>query len=194
MSRARGSRRCRRRRSAGCARWRSSREARRSRGEPHPDRARASVRAGRACGLGPDPGVGSSSILVGGTAPLSGEASAAGAVSRGAAAYFAYVNARGGVSGRKIDYKVLDDGYDPSRAVEAVRELVQQDHVFAVFNSLGTSTNLAVRDFLNQSKRATALRRERRDDLGARRRGATRGRSATSRATRPRGSCSRGTC
>ena len=103
-------------------------------------------------GSAADPGVGSSSILVGGTAPLSGEASAAGAVSRGAAAYFAYVNARGGVSGRKIDYKVLDDGYDPSRAVEAVRELVQQDHVFAVFNSLGTSTNLAVRDFLNQSK------------------------------------------
>ena len=98
------------------------------------------------------PGVGSRSILVGGTAPLSGEASAASAVSRGAAAYFAYVNARGGVNGGKIDYKVLDDGYDPSRAVEAVRELVQQDHVFAVFNSLGTSTNLAVRDFLNQSK------------------------------------------
>ncbi len=103
-------------------------------------------------GSAADPGVGSRSILVGGTAPLSGEASAASAVSRGAAAYFAYVNARGGVNGGKIDYKVLDDGYDPSRAVEAVRELVQEDHVFAVFNSLGTSTNLAVRDFLNQSK------------------------------------------
>jgi branched-chain amino acid transport system substrate-binding protein len=103
-------------------------------------------------GSAADPGVGSSSILIGGTAPLSGEASAAGAVSKGAAAYFAYVNARGGVNGRRIDYKVLDDGYDPPRTVEAVRELVQQDHVFAVFNSLGTSTNLAVRDFLNQSK------------------------------------------
>ena len=103
-------------------------------------------------GSAADPGVGAGSILIGGTAPLSGEASAAGAVSRGAAAYFAYVNARGGVNGRKIDYKVLDDGYDPPRTVEAVRELVQQDHVFAVFNSLGTSTNLAARDFLNQSK------------------------------------------
>jgi branched-chain amino acid transport system substrate-binding protein len=103
-------------------------------------------------GSAADPGVSAGSILIGGTAPLSGEASAAGAVSKGAAAYFAYVNARGGVNGRKIDYKVLDDGYDPPRTVEAVRELVQQDHVFAVFNSLGTSTNLAVRDFLNQSK------------------------------------------
>jgi branched-chain amino acid transport system substrate-binding protein len=103
-------------------------------------------------GSAADPGVSNDSILIGGTAPLSGEASSAGAVSRGAAAYFAYVNARGGVNGRKIQYKVLDDGYDPSRTIQAVRELVQQDQVFAVFNTLGTSTNLAVRDFLNQSK------------------------------------------
>ena len=103
-------------------------------------------------GSAADPGVSNDSILIGGTAPLSGEASSAGAVSRGAAAYFAYVNARGGVNGRKIQYKVLDDGYDPSRTIQAVRELVQQDQVFAVFNGLGTSTNLAVRDFLNQSK------------------------------------------
>jgi branched-chain amino acid transport system substrate-binding protein len=99
-----------------------------------------------------DPGVSDSSIVIGGTAPLSGEASSGGAVSRGAAAYFAFVNARGGVNGRKIEYKVLDDGYDPARTIQATRELVQQDQVFAVFNTLGTSTNLAIRDFLNQSK------------------------------------------
>jgi branched-chain amino acid transport system substrate-binding protein len=98
-----------------------------------------------------DPGISNDSILIGGTAPLSGEASSAGAVSRGAAAYFAYVNARGGVNGRKIEYKVLDDGYDPARTIQAVRQLVQQDRVFAVFNTLGTSNNLAIRDFLNQS-------------------------------------------
>jgi branched-chain amino acid transport system substrate-binding protein len=103
-------------------------------------------------GSAADPGVSGDSILIGGTAPLSGEASSAGAVSRGAAAYFAYVNARGGVNGRKIEYKVLDDAYEPARTVQAVRELVQQDGVFALFNTLGTSTNLAVRDFLNQSK------------------------------------------
>jgi branched-chain amino acid transport system substrate-binding protein len=102
-------------------------------------------------GSAADPGVSDSSIMIGGTAPLSGEASSAGAVSRGAAAYFAYVNARGGVNGRRIEYKVLDDGYDPARTIQAVRQLVQQDRVFAVFNTLGTSTNLAVRDFLNQS-------------------------------------------
>jgi branched-chain amino acid transport system substrate-binding protein len=102
-------------------------------------------------GSAADPGISDDSILIGGTAPLSGEASSAGAVSRGAAAYFAYVNARGGVNGRKIEYKVLDDAYDPGRTIQAVRQLVQQDRVFAIFNTLGTSTNLAIRDFLNQS-------------------------------------------
>ncbi len=52
---------------------------------------------------------------------------------------------------RKITYKFLDDGYDPARTVQVVRELVQQDQVFALFNTLGTNNNLAVRDFLNQS-------------------------------------------
>jgi branched-chain amino acid transport system substrate-binding protein len=99
-----------------------------------------------------DPGISDTSILIGGTAPLSGEASSAAAVSKGAAAYFAYVNARGGVNGRKIDYKVLDDAYDPARTIQDIRQLVQQDNVFALFNTLGTSNNLAIRDFLNQSK------------------------------------------
>jgi branched-chain amino acid transport system substrate-binding protein len=99
-----------------------------------------------------EPGLGSDSILIGGTAPLSGEASSGGAVARGAEAYFKYVNARGGVHGRKIEYKYLDDGYDPGRTVQAVRQLVQQDRVFAIFNTLGTSNNLAIRPFLNAAK------------------------------------------
>ena len=102
-------------------------------------------------GSAADPGVSGDSILIGGTAPLSGEASSAAAVARGADAYFKYVNDRGGVNGRKIDYKVLDDAYDPARTIQDVRQLVQQDRVFAMFNTLGTSNNLAIRDFLNQS-------------------------------------------
>ena len=61
------------------------------------------------------------------------------------------MNAAGGVNKRKIVYKYLDDGYDPSKTVQVIRELVQQDQVFAIFNTLGTNNNLAVRDFLNQS-------------------------------------------
>src|SRR5207247_6329643 len=100
-----------------------------------------------------DPGVTSTSILLGGTAAISGPESAYYApVAKGAQAYFAYVNAHGGVNGRKIDYKVVDDAYDPALTVQATRQLVQQDGVFAIFNSIGTEHMIAVRLFLNQLK------------------------------------------
>jgi branched-chain amino acid transport system substrate-binding protein len=100
-----------------------------------------------------DPGVTATSILLGGTAAISGPESAYYApVAKGAQAYFAYVNARGGVNGRKIEYKVVDDAYDPSQTVQATRQLVQQDQVFAIFNSIGTEHMIAVRPFLNQAK------------------------------------------
>jgi branched-chain amino acid transport system substrate-binding protein len=96
------------------------------------------------------PGVTSNSILLGGTAPLTGEASAGAGVAKGADAYLKYVNDLGGVFGRKITYKYLDDGYEPQRTFLAMRQLVQQDGVFALFNTLGTNNNVAIRSFLNQ--------------------------------------------
>ena len=98
---------------------------------------------------GTPPGVSSSKITIGSSGPLTGEAAAAAGVLRGAAAYFKYVNARGGVYGRKIDFKYLDDAYNPSQTVANVRQLVQQDNVFALFSIVGTNANLAVRDFTN---------------------------------------------
>src|SRR5690242_17284449 len=68
-----------------------------------------------------DPGVTPTSILIGGTVPLTGEAAAFGSVGPGAKAYFDYVNAHGGVFGRKILYRYYDDGYDPSRTVQLTR-------------------------------------------------------------------------
>jgi branched-chain amino acid transport system substrate-binding protein len=96
------------------------------------------------------PGVSSSEIHLGSSVPLSGEAAAGGSVARGADAYFKYVNAKGGVLGRKVKFTYLDDGYDPSRAVNNAVRLVQQEQVFALFNTLGTNNNLAMRKFLNQ--------------------------------------------
>jgi branched-chain amino acid transport system substrate-binding protein len=98
------------------------------------------------------PGVTSTQVLIGGTAPLSGSASSFQSVAKGAAAYFRYVNAHGGVNKRKIKYIYKDDGYDPSKTVDATRELVQQNKVFAIFNSLGTEHNLATRSYLNALK------------------------------------------
>ena len=99
-----------------------------------------------------DPGLSSSEILIGGTVPLSGIAASYASVGRGAEAYFKYVNARGGVNRRKITYKYVDDQYNPAQTVQATRQLVQQDRVFAIFNSLGTEHNLSVRSFLNATK------------------------------------------
>jgi ABC-type branched-subunit amino acid transport system substrate-binding protein len=99
-----------------------------------------------------DPGVTSTSILLGGTAPLTGPQSAYASIARGAKAYFDYVNSRGGVNGRRIEYTARDDASDPVRTVAETRRLVEQDGVFAVFNSFGTEQNLAVRDYLTQKK------------------------------------------
>jgi ABC-type branched-subunit amino acid transport system substrate-binding protein len=98
---------------------------------------------------GGTPGVTSSTITIGSSGPLTGEAAAAAGVLKGADGYFKYVNARGGVNGRKIVFKYLDDGYDPARTVENVRQLIQQDGVFALFSVVGTNGNLAIRDFTN---------------------------------------------
>jgi branched-chain amino acid transport system substrate-binding protein len=99
-----------------------------------------------------DPGVTPTSIVLGGTAPLTGSASAYAAIARGAQAYVDYVNANGGVNGRRVAYTILDDASDPAKALEQTQRLVEKDGVFAVFNTYGTDQNLAVRDYLNQKK------------------------------------------
>lgn len=96
------------------------------------------------------PGVSADTILVGGTVPLSGPETAYSVVALGADAYFKYVNDHGGVFGRKIEYRYLDDGYDPAQTVQQTRRLVEQDKVFAIFNQVGTEHTLATRPYLNQ--------------------------------------------
>jgi branched-chain amino acid transport system substrate-binding protein len=112
----------------------------------------ASARPAAGTTTSADPGITAKTILLGGTSPLSGPASAYASVARGADAYFKYVNARGGVNGRTIQYKYVDDAYNPAQTVQATRQLVEQDKVFAIFNSLGTEQNVATRDYLNQVK------------------------------------------
>ena len=99
-----------------------------------------------------DPGVTATTILIGGTVPLSGEAAAFGTVGPGAKAYFDYVNSKGGVNGRKVEYRYYDDAYNPAQTVQLTRRLVEQDGVLAIFNAVGTANNLAIRDYLNAQK------------------------------------------
>jgi branched-chain amino acid transport system substrate-binding protein len=104
-----------------------------------------------------DPGITDSEITLGSSYPFSGPASAYGTISKAEQAYFKAINDKGGVKSadgktRKITLKVLDDGYTPARTVENVKQLVEQDKVFAVFNSLGTANNTAIYDYMNQQK------------------------------------------
>ena len=68
------------------------------------------------------------------------------------AAYFKYVNDKGGIDGRKVQFIVRDDGYQPPKAVEEARRLVEQEKVFAVFQTLGTPSTAAVWDYLDKQK------------------------------------------
>ena len=106
-----------------------------------------------------EPGVTPTSVLIGGTVPLSGEAAAFGTVAPGAKAYFDYVNSKGGVNGRKIEYRYYDDGYNPAQTVQLTRKLVEQDRVFAIFNTVGTANNLADTRVPERAEGAAALRR-----------------------------------
>jgi branched-chain amino acid transport system substrate-binding protein len=98
------------------------------------------------------PGVTAKSILLEGTFPLSGPASGYAPIPAGMGAYFSYVNAHGGVNGRKIIWKYEDDGYNPANTVQITHKFVEQDHAFALVGGLGTEPQTAVRDYLNQQK------------------------------------------
>jgi branched-chain amino acid transport system substrate-binding protein len=98
-------------------------------------------------------GITDTSIKLGGIYPLSGPASAYGDIPKGIKAYFDYINAeKNGIGGRKVEFVVRDDGYQPPKAVEEARRLVEQEQVFALFQTLGTPSTTATWDYTNQQK------------------------------------------
>jgi branched-chain amino acid transport system substrate-binding protein len=99
------------------------------------------------------PGITPTTITIGSHQPLTGPAAPGySEIAPASAAYFAYVNAHGGVYGRSIVYKYLNDAYDPTTTASVVRQLVLQDNVYAIFNGLGTPTHLAAVSFLTSEK------------------------------------------
>jgi branched-chain amino acid transport system substrate-binding protein len=89
------------------------------------------------------PGVTSTSILFGQTVPKTGPAALYGESTAGVLAYFDYVNAHGGVHGRKLKLTSLDDQYEPPVALQDTRTLVDTDKVFAEVAVNGTATTQA---------------------------------------------------
>src|SRR5882757_5803325 len=99
-----------------------------------------------------DDGASDTEIKIGHTNPYSGPASAYGVIGKTIQAYWKSVNDTGGVNGRKINFITLDDGYNPAKTVECIRQLVEQDKVLCTFNTLGTPTNTAIHKYMNQKK------------------------------------------
>ena len=99
-----------------------------------------------------DPGASDTEIKIGHSIPYSGPASAYGTIGKAIDAYFRMVNDHGGINGRKISFITVDDGYSPPKTVEVVRQLVEQEQVLLVFNTLGTPTNTAIQKYLNVKK------------------------------------------
>jgi branched-chain amino acid transport system substrate-binding protein len=99
------------------------------------------------------PGVTDTEIVIGSHMPLTGPAAAGySKIAPASKAFFDFINANGGVNGRKITYKYLDDGYNPANTQNVVRQLVLQDKVFAILNGLGTPTHTGVLDFLKTNR------------------------------------------
>ena len=99
-----------------------------------------------------DDGASDTEIRIGNTNPYSGPASAYAAIGKTIDTYFKAVNEAGGINGRKVKFISLDDGYVPSKTVELVRQMVEQDKIFALFQSLGTPCNTAIHKYMNQKK------------------------------------------
>jgi branched-chain amino acid transport system substrate-binding protein len=99
-----------------------------------------------------DDGASDTEIKIGHCCPYSGPASAYGVIGQSHQAFFKAVNEAGGINGRKVNFITLDDGYVPSKAVECVRQLVEQDKVLLLFQTLGTPTNTAIHKYVNQKK------------------------------------------
>ncbi|MFO1274206.1 MAG: ABC transporter substrate-binding protein [Rubrivivax sp.] len=95
------------------------------------------------------PGVTATELKIGTTTSLSGPVSALGTINKSQAAYFKMLNDSGGIAGRKINYIILDDGFNPAKTLEQTRRLIEEDEVAFLFSQLGTGPNSAIVKYVN---------------------------------------------
>jgi branched-chain amino acid transport system substrate-binding protein len=99
-----------------------------------------------------DPGVASDKIVFGQVAALDGPAAALGLGMReGLRAAFAEANAKGGVKGRKLELVSKDDGYEPNKSIEATKQILTEDKVFALLGPVGTPTSAATQPIASEA-------------------------------------------
>ncbi len=94
------------------------------------------------------PGVTDKDVLVCSYQPMTGNESSYFRMGKGADAYFKYVNDNGGVNGRKIEYRMVDDKYEPARTAQIVKRFAERDNCFAIVAPLGSAPTVAVIDYV----------------------------------------------
>jgi branched-chain amino acid transport system substrate-binding protein len=101
-----------------------------------------------------EPGITSNSITLGAFGPITGPAAYIGLAGRdGANLAIKEINAAGGINGRKLSMIFEDDGHSPTKALAAVKKLIDQDHVFMIFCVAGSNGTLGTIDFVRENGR-----------------------------------------
>lgn len=103
-------------------------------------------------GAGAEQGLTDTTIRIGQWGPQTGPAAPWGAVARGTGVYFQMINDEGGINGRKIDYRMFDDAYNPAKTVAGVKELQEGVGIFGWASGVGTAPGLSVKDYLMERK------------------------------------------
>jgi ABC-type branched-subunit amino acid transport system substrate-binding protein len=99
-----------------------------------------------------DVGVTDKEVLVCSYQPMTGQVSSYFRMGKGADAWIKHVNEGGGINGRKIDFKMVDDKYEPPRTADIVKRFVERDKCFAIVAPLGSAPTSAVIDYIVENK------------------------------------------
>jgi branched-chain amino acid transport system substrate-binding protein len=105
-----------------------------------------------------EPGVTDDTILIGAHGPITGGATFLGLGARaGAELAYKEINDAGGIHGRKLKMIFEDDGFSPSRALAAVKKLIEQDQVFMINGISGSNPTVGTIEYLRQAKVPTYI-------------------------------------
>lgn len=99
-----------------------------------------------------DPGIEDKEIVICSYQPMTGNVSSYFRMGKGADSWFKHVNDTGGIHGRKVDFRMVDDKYEPARTVTIVKRFVERDNCFAIVSPLGSAPTAAVIDYIVEQK------------------------------------------
>ncbi len=98
------------------------------------------------------PGITDDSVLICSYQPMTGKTSSYFRMGKGADAWFKHLNEEGGINGRKVEFRMVDDQYEPARTKTIVKRFIERDECFAIVAPLGSAPTSAVIDYVAEQK------------------------------------------